>query len=99
MTGLEFNQPLKRFKLGGDDTWLNWHVTYNYLFDDLNFYIDENQVESINDQWELGLALGKGKKKLKIWFMSFEHVGLSFKQSSNGNYRAISLNMRSPFTY
>ena len=99
MTGLEFNQPLKRFKLGGDDTLLNWHVTYNYLFDNLDFYVDENQIESINDTWELGLALGKGKKKLKIWFMSFEHVGLSFKQSSNGNYRAISLNTRSPFTY
>ena len=98
MTGLEFDQPLKGLSLGGDDLWLNWHITYNYLFDALNFHVEENQVESINDQWELGLALGKGSKKMKLWFLSFEHVGLSFKASSNGVYRAISLNVRSPFT-
>jgi hypothetical protein len=99
MTGLEFNQPLKRFELGGDPLWLNWHVTYNYLFDRLNFHMEEDRVESINDQWELGLALGKGSKNIKIWFISFEHIGLSFKWSSNGHFKAISFNLRSPFTY
>jgi hypothetical protein len=99
MAGLEFNQPLSRFKLGGEQVWLNWHVTYNYLFDRLNFHVDEDNVESIDDQWELGLALGRGSKGLKIWFMTFEHVGLSFKMSSNGRYRAISFNLRSPFTH
>jgi hypothetical protein len=99
MTGLEFNQPLKSFKLGGDDTWLNWHFTYNYLFDRLNFHVDEDRVESIGDQWEIGLALGKGRKNIKLWFISFEHVGLSYKWSSNSEYRAISINLRSPFTY
>ncbi|HDN69022.1 MAG TPA: hypothetical protein ENG26_00415 [Gammaproteobacteria bacterium] len=98
MTGLEFDHPLKGVSLGGEDVWLNWHLTYNYFFDRLNFHNDEGQVESVNDQWELGLALGKGSKKLKIWFIKFEHVGLSFKASSNGVYRAISLNMSSPFT-
>ena len=99
MTGLEFNQPLKSFQLGGDDTWLNWHITYNYLFDRLNFHVDEDRVESIGDQWEIGLALSKGSKNIKIWFISFEHVGLAYKWSSNGAYRAISINLRSPFTY
>jgi hypothetical protein len=99
MAGLEFNQPLSRFKLAGDPVWLNWHVTYNYLFDRLNFHVDEENVESIEDQWEVGVALGKGQRKVKIWFLSFEHVGLSYKWSSNGTYRAISFNLRSPFTY
>ena len=99
MTGVEFDHPLKGVTLGDDEAWLNWHLTYNYLFDKLNFHVDEDVVESINDQWELGLALGKGDKKMKFWFLSFEHVGLSFKWSSNGTYKAISLNMRSPFTY
>jgi len=99
MAGLEFNQPLGRFKLGGEQVWLNWHVTYNYLFDRLNFHVDEDNVESIDDQWELGLALGRGSKGMKIWFMTFEHIGLSFEWSSDGRYRAISFNLRSPFTY
>jgi len=99
MTGLEFNQPLGSLEIGDDQLWLNWHVTYNYLFDRLNFHIEEDLVESIRDQWEIGLALSKGNKPMKIWFMNFEHIGLSFKWSSNGHYNAISLNLRSPFTY
>jgi hypothetical protein len=98
MSGLEFKQPLKNFKLDGDATWLNWHITYNHFFDKLNFHVSEDRVESVDDQWEIGLALGKGSRKLKIWFISFEHVGLSYKWSSNGHYRAISVNLRSPFT-
>jgi hypothetical protein len=99
MAGLEFNQPLGNLQLGGDPLRLNWHLTYNYLFDKLNFHVDEDRVESIQDQWEIGLALAKSGKNMKIWFMNFEHVGLSFKWSSNGKYKAISVNLRSPFTY
>jgi len=99
MAGLEFNQPMGRFKLGGDQVFLNWHVTYNYLIDRLNFHVDEDRVESIDDQWEIGLALGKGSQGVKIWFITFEHVGLSYKWSSNGHFKAISFNLRSPFTY
>ena len=98
MTGLEFDHPLKELTLGGDDLWLNWHVTYSYLFDDINFYVADGQTGTVSDQWELGLALGKGRKNMKFWFLKFEHVGLSFKTSSNGVYKAISANMSSPFT-
>ncbi len=99
MTGLEFAQPLKNFKLGSDNVWLKWHATYNYFFDKLNFHVDEDQVETISDQWEIGLALSKGSKDIKIWFLNFEHLGLSYKWSSNSRYRAITINLRSPFTY
>ena len=99
MTGLEFNQPMRKWTLGGDPVWLNWHLTYNYMFDNLNFHVDEENVVSIRDTWELGLALGKGGKGVKLWFITFEHVGLSFKWSSNGKYKAIAFNLRSPFTY
>jgi hypothetical protein len=98
MIGLEVNQPLKRFRPGGESVFLNWHLTYNYLFDRLNFHVDEDRFESIDDQWEVGLALGKGRQGIKIGFMTFEHVGLSYQWSSNGKFRAISVNLRSPFT-
>lgn len=98
MSGLEFSQPLGRLTLGGSPLRLNWHVTYNYLFDKLNFHVDDDRVESIRDQWEIGLALAREGKPIKIGFMTFEQVGLSYKRSSNGHYRAISFNLRSPFT-
>jgi len=99
MAGIEANQPLSRFTLGGESLYLNWHLTYSYMFDNLNFHVDEDRVESVRDQWEIGLALGKGRKGMKIWFVTFEHLGLSYKFSSNGKFRAISFNLRSPFTY
>ena len=99
MSGMEYSLPLKGFDIGGDDLRLNAHLTYNYFFNKLNFHIDEDKVESVTDQWELGLALAKDSKKLKIWFISFEHIGLSYKWSTNGTYRAISVNVRSPFTF
>ena len=99
MTGLEFAQPLKNLELGGDALWLNWHATYSYFFDKLNFHVGEEQVESISDQWEIGLALSKGSKNIKIWFISFEHICLSYKFSSDRQYTAIAVNLRSPFTY
>jgi len=99
MTGLEYARPLRNFELGGDALWLNGHITFNYFFDKLNFHVDDDLVESVDDQWEIGLALSKGSKKMKFWFFHFEHVGLSYKWSSNRTYRAISVNLRSPFTY
>jgi hypothetical protein len=99
MAGLEFNQPLRSFRLDNDPLYLNWHLTYNWFFDRLNFHVDEDRVESFRDQWELGLALGKRDARMKIWFMSFEHIGLGFRWSSNGQFNAITVNFRSPFTY
>lgn len=98
MSGFEFDHRMRKLQINDEPLYLNWHLTYNYLFDDLQFHINDNTVETINDTWELGVALGRGDQKLKIWFMSFEHIGLSFKASSNGAYKAVSLNFRSPFT-
>lgn len=99
MAGLEFSQPLGGLLLGGEPLRLDWHVTYSYLFDKLNFYVEEGRIESVQDQWEIGLALGNNSNRMKLWFMTFEHIGLSYKTSSNGHYKAISVNLRSPFTY
>jgi hypothetical protein len=98
MIGVEVDHQLKRFKFGDDPVWLNWHLTYSYLFDKLNFHVSEDRVVSINDEWNLGMALSLGSKKIKIWFIEFEQIGLSFKRSSNGEYEAITFNLRSPFT-
>jgi len=97
MAGLEVNQPLGNFRLLGEPASLNWHLTYNYLFDHLNFHVDEERVESVKDQWELGLALGRGGQGIKLWFITFDQVGLAYKWSSNGRYRALTFNLRSPF--
>ena len=97
MAGIEAKQRMERFNIAGTPAWLNWHVTYDYMFDNLNFLVSEDEVVTIRDQWEFGLALSRGDSKIKIWFLQFEQLGLAYKISSNGKYRALSFNLRSRF--
>lgn len=97
MAGLEFSHPFPALE-HERGVQLNWHLTYNYLFDRLNFHVTEEEVVSIRDEWEIGLALARDGGPVGFWFMEFEQVGLSFKFSSNGEYQAITFNLRSPFT-
>ena len=99
MAGLEAKHPIQSFRLDDDPLYLNWYLTYDWFFDELSFHIDAERVESFRDQWELGLALGKRDAPIKIWFMSFEHIGLAYRWSSDANFNAITVNFRSPFTY
>jgi hypothetical protein len=98
MAGLEFSRPLFALGPAGGTLFFNGHLTYSYFFEDLTFHVHENDQVTVDDEWEIGLAIGKGRKKMKLWFMEFEQVGLSFKFSSNGDYKAIAFNFRSPFT-
>ena len=97
MVGLEAKQRLEGFEFAGAPAWINWHLTYDYMFDNLNFHVSEEEVVTIRDQWEFGVALSRGDRKIKIWFLEFEQLGLSYKLSSNGKYRALSFNLRSRF--
>lgn len=99
MTGVEFSQPLGSMTFQDDRLQLNWHLTYNWFFDQLNFHVDPERAESIRDQWEVGIALAKRDRPIRIWFIDFEHVGLAYRFSSDRNLSAITLNLRSPFTY
>ena len=99
MGGLEFSHPLQKWRLGDEPLDLNWHLTYNWFFDKLNFHVDQERVESFRDQWELGVALGKRSGPIKIWFMEFQQIGLGFRWSSNGKFSGLTVNFRSPFVY
>jgi len=98
MAGLELNQPSDRLRLQGDALDLNWHLTYHWYFDRLNFHSDADTFASFRDQWELGLAIGKRDRPLELGFMSFEQIGLAYRWSSDGHFNAITVNFRSPFT-
>ena len=99
MAGLEFSHPLQSLRLDDEPLYLNWHLTYDWFFDSLNFHVDQDRVESFRDQWELGVALGKRDAPIKIWFMEFQQIGLGIRWSSNGHFNALTVNFRSPFTY
>jgi hypothetical protein len=98
MAGFELNQPLDRLEHQGDTLDLNWHLTYHWYFDRLNFHSDADTFASFRDQWELGVAIGKRDRPLDLGFVSFEQIGLAYRWSSDGRFNAITVNFRSPFT-
>lgn len=99
MTGIEFSQPLASIRNQDDPVQLNWHLTYTWYYDRLNFHVDPDRVESFRDQWEIGIAFARRDRPIRIWFLNLEHVGLAYRFSSDNDFSAITVNFRSPFTY
>ena len=97
MLGAEFHHP---FDLGDSsrDWILDWHLTYTWLYDEAEFVAPLTLGTTVSDQWEIGLALRRPGRDLRLGRLHFEHAGLSFRWSSDGEYRAIALNLRSPFS-
>ena len=46
----------------------------------------------------IGLALALRDRPIRIWFLEFERMGLSYRFSSDGRFKAITVNVRSLFT-
>ena len=53
---------------------------------------------TIEGEWQIGLAIAKQSGPFKIWFMDFQHLGLVYRFNTDGSFRAITFNFRSPFT-
>jgi hypothetical protein len=98
LVGFEGSQRSRKLTLAGAPARLNWHLTYSYLFDNLQFHVGPDEVVTVRDEWELGLALARDGGRIRFGFLGFEQIGLAFTTSSNGAYRAITVNLRSPFT-
>ncbi|MEJ2383790.1 MAG: hypothetical protein P8Y54_05260 [Xanthomonadales bacterium] len=98
LVGFEGSTRSSTLTLGGAPARLNGHLTYSYMFDEMEFHIGPQEVVTVRDEWELGLALAREGGKIGFGFIGFEQIGLAYKWSSNGAYRAITVNLRSPFT-
>lgn len=96
--GIEAGHRLVGFRWFGEPTRLNWHLMYDYYFDQLNFHVSEEEVVSIRDSWELGVAISLVDQPIRIGWFSFRQLGLAYRWSSDGEYNAITFNLRSPFT-
>ncbi len=97
MAGAEFRHPIAAQLADGEALQLNWHLTYSWLFDEAEFSLRSGFSQSVDDQWELGIALAPRQGDFRLWKFAFAQLGLSFRASSNGDYRAIGINFSSPF--
>jgi hypothetical protein len=98
-TAAEIEQPLKKKRIGGDPVVLTWHAGYTTNLQSLavDLGIPGAKAVDIDDEWELGVAFRKDAKRLKLWRLSWERVGIAFRVGSGGDFAGIGLYFRSLF--
>jgi hypothetical protein len=96
--GLDFAYPLSLGSGTGTPLQLKWDVGYRWYNNDLSFNRPLPPPDRVENEWEIGLALARQDGPIKIWFLKFEQMGLVYRFNSDGTYRAITVNFRSPLT-
>ena len=98
MIGLENRHQFGDYEFAGNQLFLEWHGTYSRLSDPATFRRRNNPDIEIHDILEAGVSISMGEIPFRIFGINFQRFGLSYQVSSDGNYRAIKFNLRSPFS-
>ena len=93
--GAEFGYPVKWPRSKNDRTMLFWHVSYTDLLDEIDFKTGIEELDSIANFWQVGIALGKKHEPVRIWFLKFDRLGLAYNFSTSGELRGIKFVFRS----
>jgi hypothetical protein len=97
MAGLEFDYPFGNYQLDDEQLFLSWHGMYTTFEKNLDLVLEDGSTRPITDQWEFGLSFHKKDKRIKIWWLSFDRLGLAYRFSSSGDLKGISVVFRSVF--
>jgi hypothetical protein len=97
MAGLEVSHPVGRTADGSRRWLLHWKVGYTYFGDDVIFSRAPSAGQDITDEWEVGAGYGRRDGRIKIWFLSFDRLGIDYRTSSNGALSGITFFFRSAF--
>jgi hypothetical protein len=97
LTAFEFDRPIEK-KIGDEPVHLYWTFGYtNYLADQPLLVGSAVSSIHIGDEWELGMAFGRGKQPFKLWLFSWDRVGIAYRFSSDHRFQGISLSFSSIF--
>jgi len=98
MAGLDFSQPVSALRSGrGEALDLKWDLTYTWFGDNPLYQVQTGSFKSIDDAWAVGVAFARRAGPTRLWRFNFARFGLSYRFSSDGEFRAITLNFRAPF--
>jgi hypothetical protein len=97
LTAFEFDRPIEK-KIGGEPVHLYWTFGYtNYLAHEPLLFSSVVTPLHIDDEWEIGMAFGRGKEPLKLWRLHWDRVGIAYRFSSDGRFQGVSLTFSSIF--
>lgn len=97
LTAFEFDRPIEK-KIGGEPVHLYWTFGYtDYVADEPLLLGSLVTSVHIDDEWEVGMAFGRGKEPLKLWRLRWDRVGIAYRFSSDRRFQGISLSFSSIF--
>lgn len=97
LTAFEFDRPIEK-KIGGEPVHLYWTFGYtDYVADEPLLLGSLVTSAHIDDEWEVGMAFGRGKEPLKLWRLRWDRVGIAYRFSSDRRFQGISLSFSSIF--
>lgn len=90
-TAFEFDRPIEK-KIGGESVHLYWHFGYtDYLNHEPLLLGSTVGSIDVEDEWEVGMAFGKGAEPLRLWRLHWNRVGIAYKFSSDREFKGISV--------
>ena len=96
-TAFEFDRPTSK-RIGGDPVHLYWHVGYtDYLKHEPLLLGSAVGSIDVDDEWEAGMAFGKGAEPLRLWRLHWSRVGIAYRFSSDREFKGISIFFSSLF--
>jgi hypothetical protein len=97
LTAFEFDRPIEK-KIGGEPVHLYWTAGYtDYLADEPLLLGSIVSSIHIDDEWEVGMAFGRGTEPMKLWRLRWDRVGIAYRFSSDHRFQGISLSFSSVF--
>jgi hypothetical protein len=91
----EFSYPLPWCASKGSRTLLYWHLLYTDFLNRVEVQGRSDQFEEITNYWQAGLAFGREDRSIRLWFLSFDRLGLAYDASPSGELRGIKFVFRS----
>jgi hypothetical protein len=93
--GAEFAYPVSWFSSSDSQTLFYWHLLYTDFLNRMEVEGRSTQPEEITNYWQAGFAFGKREKPIKLWFFSFDRLGLAYDISPSGKLRGLKFVFRS----
>ena len=91
----EFTHSLRYFSNENRKALLHWHVAYTDLLNRIAVQGRQGEFDEITNYWQVGLAFGKRDEDIKLWFLRFDRLGLSYDVSPSGDLRGVKFVFRS----
>jgi hypothetical protein len=91
----EFGYPINWPQIENDQTMLYWHAGYTDFIDVAKFKTGVDERDSVDSIWQIGVAMGRRREPVRIWFLKFDRLGLGYKYSDSSEHRGISIIFRS----